>query len=136
MQIQPARLPGYLALLGMALALGCAHTGIPSQPGASEEGLASFYAMSLAGRRTASGEAYDPKALTAAHRELPFGTIVRVERLSGSGQIPMAAVQVRINDRGPFVRGRIIDLSDAAARRLGMKRDGVVPVRLRVVSLP
>jgi rare lipoprotein A len=120
-----------LGLLGLCFALGCAHQG-PFAHRSAEEGLASYYSLALAGRSTASGEPYDPGALTAAHRSLPFGSVVQVERTDGAG----APVRVRINDRGPFVRGRIIDLSDAAATRLRMKRDGVVPVRLQIVSLP
>lgn len=95
-----------------------------------ERGKASYYADSLAGNRTASGERYDPKALTAAHRTLPFGTIVRVIR-EDTGKV----VYARINDRGPFIRGRIVDLSRAAARLLEMIRSGVVAVRLEVVEL-
>jgi rare lipoprotein A len=94
--------------------------------------MATFYASRFAGRRTASGERYDPGALTAAHRTLPLGTVVRVTRVDGSG----GAVLVRINDRGPYASGRIIDLSLAAARRLQMLQAGVVRVRLEVVSRP
>lgn len=125
-----------LGLLGLGLVLGCAHPGGPPGHTAAQEGLASYYAMALAGRSTASGEPYDPEALTAAHRSLPFGSVVQVERLDADAGHPAASVRVRINDRGPFVGGRIIDLSDAAARKLAMKREGVVPVRLRIVSLP
>jgi len=99
---------------------------------ALQQGVASRYARSLEGRRTASGERYDHDALTAAHRSLPFGTLVRVEN-ERNGQ----AVVVRINDRGPFVRGRALDLSGAAARRLGFR--GTARVRYEVVdpaSLP
>jgi rare lipoprotein A len=99
---------------------------------AVEQGVASYYARSLHGRRTASGERYDHGALTAAHRSLPFGTLVRVEHeRTGS------AVIVRINDRGPFVRGRTLDLSGAAARRIGM--GGTARVRYEILdpaSLP
>lgn len=99
--------------------------------GDEQTGEASYYADAFIGRTTASGERYDPDALTAAHRSLPFGTRVRVTRLEG-GQ----SVVVRINDRGPFIRGRIIDLSHAAARRLDMVREGVVPVTVEVISRP
>jgi rare lipoprotein A len=92
-------------------------------------GIASYYADSLAGRRTASGERYDPRAFTAAHRTLPFGSIVRIVR-EDSGQV----VYARINDRGPFVRGRVVDLSRAAAEAVDMIRRGVVRVRLEVVE--
>ncbi len=103
----------------------------PSAPAATrtEQGLATYYADSLAGNKTASGERYDPQAMTAAHRALPFGTIVDVERPDGR------KVRVRINDRGPFAsKKRIIDLSRRAAEELGMIRDGVVPITLRVVG--
>ncbi|HPG24587.1 MAG TPA: septal ring lytic transglycosylase RlpA family protein [Myxococcota bacterium] len=128
--------PGWLlvALLALTFTAACVH---PAPPGAlvpGQEGLASYYAPSLAGRPTASGERYDPRALTAAHRSLPFGSVVRVERVDASHG--KRAVQVRINDRGPFVDGRIIDLSGAAADELGMKQAGVVRVRIELVSLP
>ena len=96
--------------------------------GVDERGLASYYSDSLAGNTTANGERYDPGALTAAHRTLRFGTRVRVERDDGAG------VEVCVNDRGPFVSGRVIDLSRAAADALGMIRAGVVEVTLRVVG--
>ncbi len=95
-------------------------------------GRASYYADSLAGNSTASGEPYDPAAFTAAHRELPFGTIVEVRRRDTG-----VNVRVRINDRGPFGDARrIIDLSRRAAESLDMVRAGVVDVELRVVSRP
>jgi rare lipoprotein A len=94
--------------------------------------MATFYSSHLAGHRTASGEPYDPRALTAAHRTLPLGTVVRVTRVDGAG----TPVLVRINDRGPYAAGRIIDLSLAAARRLQMLDAGVVRVRLEVMSRP
>lgn len=94
------------------------------------DGSAAFYSDALAGRPTASGEPYDPKALTAAHRSLPFGTRVRVVR-PGSGR----SVIVRINDRGPFGDDkRILDLSRAAAEKLEMTRAGVVEVRAEVLE--
>jgi rare lipoprotein A len=93
-------------------------------------GRASFYADRLAGRRTALGEPYDPGAFTAAHRSLPFGTVVDVARADGRH------VQVRINDRGPYANGRIIDLSRRAAREIGMEREGVADVALRVLWVP
>ncbi|HJL14151.1 MAG TPA: septal ring lytic transglycosylase RlpA family protein [Sandaracinaceae bacterium LLY-WYZ-13_1] len=97
-----------------------------------QRGLASYYADSLAGNPTASGEPYDPTALTAASRELPFGTRVRVVR-EDTG----AAVVVRVNDRGPFGDDRrILDLSRAAAERLDMIRAGVVGVRAEILERP
>jgi rare lipoprotein A len=94
-------------------------------------GLASWYGPGFHGRRSASGERFNQNALTAAHRSLPFGTRVQVTNLN-NGQ----SVIVRINDRGPFVGGRVIDLSAAAARMLGMMRSGVAPVRLDVLREP
>ena len=93
------------------------------------EGLASWYGGQFQGRPTASGELFDTNQLTAAHRTLPFGTIVRVTRIDNGLE-----VEVRINDRGPFVDGRVIDLSFAAASALEMTGDGVAPVRLTVVG--
>jgi len=92
-------------------------------------GGASWY--SLPGNRTANGELMNPNALTAAHRTLAFGTRVEVKNLRNG-----RTVVVRINDRGPFVRGRVIDVSKAAARRLGIIGTGVARVALRVVSRP
>lgn len=90
-----------------------------------EVGKASFYGDELAGQRTASGARYDPKALTAAHPSLPLGTEVTVVALDTGKQ-----VNVRINDRGPFVRGRKIDLSLRAAQALGIVDEGVARVRI------
>jgi len=92
-----------------------------------ETGIASWYGHPYHGRRTASGEVYDMNDLTAAHRGLPFGTRLLVTNLD-TGQ----AVEVRVNDRGPLVEGRILDLSYAAARAIGA--DGVIPVRLRILA--
>jgi rare lipoprotein A len=92
-------------------------------------GEASYYSDKLAGRSTASGEPYDPRAFTAAHRSLPFGTVVRVVRSE-----PPGVVYVRINDRGPFRKGRVIDLSRAAAEALEMMRAGVIPIRAEIVE--
>ncbi|MCF7203721.1 septal ring lytic transglycosylase RlpA family protein [Pseudomonas oligotrophica] len=91
----------------------------------TQQGKASFYARMHHGQKTASGEAHDQNALVAAHRSLPFGTRVRVTNLENGRQ-----VTVRINDRGPYRRGRIIDLSRAAAQKLDMIDDGVVRVRI------
>jgi peptidoglycan lytic transglycosylase len=109
----------------------------PPPPAAwSQQGMATFYAAHFAGRRTASGERYNPRALTAAHRTLPLGTVVRVLRVDDDGRPIAGPVVVRINDRGPYGGGRIIDLSYAAARRLDMLRAGVVRVRLEIISRP
>ena len=96
-------------------------------------GEASYYADRFAGQTTASGETFDPAALTAAHPSLPFGTRVRVTRVGGERR---RAVTVRINDRGPYADDRIIDLSEAAARQIGMIDEGVVEVRIEVLELP
>lgn len=95
------------------------------------QGEASWYGANLAGNLTASGEIFDPSLMTAAHRSLPFDTIVRVTRASTGAQ-----VLVRINDRGPFVDGRVIDLSEAAARDLGYISDGHTRVRVEVIAEP
>jgi rare lipoprotein A len=95
-------------------------------PAVAQCGKASWYALHS---RTASGERMNPAALTAAHRSLPFGTTVRVENLSNG-----KSVLVRINDRGPFVRGRVIDVSRAAASKLGFIGAGVAKVRLSVLG--
>jgi rare lipoprotein A len=100
------------------------------QPGRVLRGEASYYANSLSGRRTASGERYNPRKLTAANRELPFGTRLRVTRVD-TGQ----SVEVVVNDRGPFgKRRRILDLSRAAAEKLDMIRRGHVEVRAEVLD--
>jgi rare lipoprotein A len=116
------------AVLLVALLVGCGTRPQTRQrPAYDQQGYASYYSGKLHGRKTASGETYDQHAFTAAHRSLAFGTFVEVENLNNG-----RSVRVRINDRGPFVRGRIIDLSHAAAKKLGMLRDGVVPVRVSV----
>jgi rare lipoprotein A len=94
-----------------------------------QTGVASYYANSLAGRRTASGERYDPQDLVAAHRDLPFGTILRVTNLTND-----RAVEVRVIDRGPFTSGRVLDLSRRAAEELDMISAGHVQVRIEVLA--
>ncbi|SDP17643.1 septal ring lytic transglycosylase RlpA family protein [Pseudomonas jinjuensis] len=121
----------YLRLRPIPFLVACALllAGCAGQVGESrydETGKASYYGKRHAGKRTASGERYDPGALTAAHRSLPFGTRVRVTNLDND-----RSVVVRINDRGPFVRGRIIDISRRAADAIGMVRSGVAPVRVQ-----
>ena len=98
---------------------------------AQETGYASWYGGKFQGRKTANGEIFDTNQLTAAHKTLPFGTLVKVTNM-GNG----LAVTVRINDRGPFVEGRIIDLSRAAADLIGMMGSGVAYVSVEVVSSP
>jgi rare lipoprotein A len=121
------------AAAGVAgIALGCATAeGARGKGGAGrhvEEGKASYYGRGFAGRKTASGEKFDPSAMTAAHKSLPFGTRIRVSRPGGP------SVTVRVNDRCGCPGGRIVDLSEAAARRLGMIKEGVVAVRLEVIG--
>jgi rare lipoprotein A len=112
--------------------------GMPAPPPSIQEsqrvfstasGQASWYGPGFHGRRTASGEVFNQNALTAAHRTLPFGTLVRVTNLSNDRQ-----VVVRINDRGPYAHGRIIDLSAGAARAIGLDRAGVGSVNIEVLS--
>jgi rare lipoprotein A len=102
-----------------------------AEPEEEVHGEASWYGPRFHGRPTASGERFDREALTAAHRSLPFGTVVRVENLRTGD-----SVDVRINDRGPHgKRSRIIDLSEAAGRLLGIgRRTGVAPVRITIVK--
>jgi rare lipoprotein A len=111
-----------LAPLGAAARLG---------PGDVQKGVASYYHDSLHGRTTASGAPYNKTAMTAAHKSLPLGTKVRVTE-AATGR----SIVVKINDRGPFVKGRIIDLSRRAARELGMEHEGLARVRVEVLSLP
>ncbi|MFO1155673.1 MAG: septal ring lytic transglycosylase RlpA family protein [Rhodospirillales bacterium] len=101
------------------------------QPAAiyTQRGEASWYGPGFHGRKTASGERFNQHELTAAHRKLPLGTKARVTNLDNG-----KSVEVKINDRGPYVRGRIIDLSKAAAEHLGMKNAGTTPVRLEVTK--
>jgi rare lipoprotein A len=104
---------------------------IPAAPQSGETGLASWYGHPYHGRAAASGEIYDMEQMTAAHRTLPFGVMVRVHDLDNE-----KSVDVRINDRGPFVDGRIIDLSHAAAAAIEMIGPGTARVRLEILSAP
>ena len=130
-----------LVLIALALA-GCAHKkharvpppplpGAVPQPGYTETGLASWYGHPYHGRAAADGEIYDMETLVAAHRTLPFDTWVRVVNLTNN-----KSVDVRIIDRGPFVDGRIIDLSHAAARAIDLIGPGVAQVRVEVLRVP
>jgi rare lipoprotein A len=131
-----------IALAAVLLA-GCAHkkharrTPPPPAPssapklGQTETGEASWYGHPYHGRRAANGEIYDMEKLTAAHRTLPFDTWLRVVNLDNS-----KTVEVRITDRGPFIEGRIIDLSHAAARAIDMLGPGTARVRLEVIRTP
>jgi len=126
-------LPTSLILVCIALTLsgcsGLARRVETAGPGYQETGQASFYAMKFQSRPTASGERFDQSAYTAAHRKLPFGTKVKVTNVR-TGK----SVIVRINDRGPFVKGRIIDLSRSAFSKIGDTRAGVIDVKLEVVD--
>lgn len=93
----------------------------------SQEGIASWYGGKFHGRKTANGETYDMNQVSAAHKSLPFGTIVNVQNLDNG-----KTIQVRINDRGPFIEGRIIDLSKRAAEAIGLMNSGTANVRLTV----
>ncbi len=115
-----------LAALVLLLA-SCAHRG--RGPGGVQRGIASWYGPDFNGKLTASGEVYDMNALTAAHKTLPLGTIVDVENLENGRH-----VRLTINDRGPFVRGRIIDLSYRGARELGMVKKGTARVRVTPIG--
>lgn len=114
-------------LIALVALQGCATSGKHRQNGFSQTGIASWYGKKFHGRTTASGERYDMYALTAAHPSLPFGTRVRVTHLE-SGK----SVVVRITDRGPFIKGRIIDLSYRAAKKLGMLEEGIARVRIEI----
>jgi rare lipoprotein A len=130
------------AVLALAACGGSHKTAripIPNPPPASpaahagdtETGVASWYGIPYHGQRAASGEIYDMEKLTAAHRTLPFQTVVEVTNLDNGKR-----VTVRINDRGPFVKGRILDLSHAAAKQIDMLGPGTARVRLKVVQPP
>ncbi len=96
-----------------------------------EFGLASWYGEELNGNLTASGEVFDMQGLTAAHRDLPLGTTIKVTNLLNS-----RSLVVRVNDRGPNISGRVLDVSAAAAMRLGFIKRGLAPVRIKVVACP
>lgn len=134
-----ARLPGKLvrgagvfALLLLLAGLGGCGSGpkpTPDLPAGVEIGIASYYGRKFDGRRTASGEVFDMNKLTAAHPTLPFDTIVQVTNLENGN-----VVTLRINDRGPFKKGRIIDVSYEAARRLNFIRKGTAKVRVDAIG--
>jgi rare lipoprotein A len=130
-----------VAVLGIPLALtvalcGCAKkkhmaSNVPRAPQGPETGIASWYGHPYHGRAAADGEIYDMEKMTAAHRTLPFGTWVRVTNLSNDKN-----VDVRIIDRGPFIDGRIIDLSHSAAQAIDLIGPGVARVRIDIISAP
>ena len=126
-----------ILLAGAYLALGevpNSHAGssdVARAASVTEVGLASYYADKYHGRTTASGETFDANEFTAAHRTLPFGTRVKVTHLKSN-----RSVIVRINDRGPFIEGRVIDLSRAAAEELQFIRAGLATVRVEIIPPP
>jgi rare lipoprotein A len=151
-RISPSKAAALFAILSLLFASACRKhhkriAQVPSAPqpssrrpqptplavplGYSEEGLASWYGIPYHGRHAADGEIYDMETLVAAHRVLPFNTWLMVTNLTNN-----KAVKVRVIDRGPFVSGRIIDLSKAAAREIGLLGPGVGRVRLEVVAAP
>lgn len=117
-----------ISLSGCALSLRGPARSSAEQVVASEQGIASWYEEP---QMTASGGWFNPEAMTAAHKTLPFGSLVRVTRLD-----TRESVVVRINDRGPFVQGQVIDLARKPARKLGMLDQGVAPCRIEVLSGP
>jgi len=134
-QCRPYQLVGFsLAVLALAAA-GCASTRpsrattTPPAPGTRVVGFASWYGQRHQGRATASGEVFDMTKLTAAHRTMPFGTRLRVTNVENG-----RSVVVRVNDRGPWVNDRVLDVSLAAARALGMTGDGVTKVEIVVLG--
>ena len=121
-----------IVLFSSATACGGARLKRESVPGEFEIGLAAYYSDSLHGKKTASGEIYDKEGLTAAHRHLPFGTMVKVTNLRNR-----KSAKLRINDRGPVGDSkRIIDLSKKGAQTIDMLKEGVQEVRVEIISKP
>lgn len=122
----------YIFVIFVSLALvNCAKTTTQSSPrlaGYQESGKASYYAMKYQNRKTASGERFNQWSNTAAHKKLPFGTMVKVTNIKNG-----KSVVVRINDRGPFVKGRIIDLSRSAFSSIGDIDSGILSVKIEVI---
>jgi len=120
----------FIGALALALAVPAAAADDAAEAGSDlGSGMASYFSREMEGNRTASGERCDPDTLTAAHRTAPFGSRMRVTNLA-TGK----SVVVRINDRGPFSKGRVIDLSHAAAREIGMHRTGTARVSLALLE--
>ncbi|WP_347157574.1 septal ring lytic transglycosylase RlpA family protein [Pontibacter chitinilyticus] len=107
----------------------CAGRPAFGERGYTEEGKASYYSRKLQGHKMANGKPYRHGRMTAAHKQLPLGTKIKVTNLETH-----KSIKVRITDRGPFVKGRIVDLSEKAARRLHSIKAGVVPVRIKVIK--
>jgi rare lipoprotein A len=99
--------------------------------GSQLQGIASWYGEEWHGKKTANGEIYDMYSMTAAHKTLPFGTIVKVKDLDSGKE-----VVVRINNRGPFIKGRVIDLSYAAAQKLDILDKGITPCKITIIKMP
>jgi len=108
--------------------LGLKPVSTASEPFPTQTGMASWYGKEEHGKLTADGETFDRHKLTAAHRKLPFNTVLRVTNRENG-----RAVEVRVNDRGPYVKNRVLDLSEAAAKALDMKTEGVTPVKIEVI---
>ncbi|NEX20332.1 septal ring lytic transglycosylase RlpA family protein [Thiorhodococcus mannitoliphagus] len=119
------------ALLASFVPFATTALAASATPGQTQKGVASYYHDSLNGNKTASGQIYNKNRLSAAHKTLPLGTKVRVTDTK-TGR----SIVVKVNDRGPFVKGRIIDLSKAAARKLGIVKRGVAKVEVKVLSTP
>jgi len=119
------------ASLGVFLLVSVPDAEARVKPGHSQKGIASYYHDSLHGRKTASGQTYNKNIPSAAHKTLPLGSKVKVTDTK-TGK----SIVVKVNDRGPFVKGRIIDLSRSAARELGMLQKGITPVKVEVLSVP
>ncbi len=139
-QVMPERqvcylpMPGALLLIAILMVFGVGPAAVNSAVGrtaaiAEQVGIASWYGSRFHGRKTANGDVFNQNRMTAAHRTLPLGTKVEVTNVTNG-----KSVEVRINDRGPYVNGRVIDLSRAAAVRLGMKDVGLARVRIEVKS--
>ena len=137
MKILLNRKIAYLLVLLIFLSAGCRKKRIPirtpeGQLGITQQelnGYASWYGDPFHGRRTSNGEVYDMHRLTAAHKTLPFNTVVKVNNLDNG-----KSVQVRINDRGPYVDGRILDCSFGAAKKLGFVGEGTAPVKIEILE--
>jgi rare lipoprotein A len=118
-------------IVAAALAATIAFPSLAAKPGTVQTGIASYYHDSLHGNKTASGQVYDKRKMSAAHKTLPLGSRVRVTD-TRTGK----SITVRVNDRGPFIQGRIIDLSRKAAQELGIIQRGITPVKVEILSVP
>jgi len=123
------RLAGILTLVAFISVISGPTVEAKGRKKFEQEGIASWYGKKFHGKKTASGEKYNMRKLTAAHLTLPFGTMVKVTNLENGKK-----VVVKINDRGPYAKGRIIDLSRKAAKKIGMFQSGIARVRIRVVK--